>query len=488
MLDLKGYQVEKSFLQTISNEIRFWHPLCIKVAQPQLFLLKTCHQILNFNNGAIMKKFGKLIKLSFIITTLVFISMYTIPTGLVNADSDIAPSARTGAPGESTCTSCHGSFTLNSGPGVLSISGVPASYGLNQVISVTVKIQQTNRARYGFEVTVLDELNNRAGTLTVTDTVRTAAITGTVSSKQRSYITQTSSGAQPTVTGEDSWSFNWTAPSTNVGKITFYVSGIAGNGSSSSGDYVYTTTASLTAPPSIINLSAASYDGSGLASEEIVAAFGSGMSIDTQTASGTPLPTTLAGTTVKVKDGGGTERLAPLFYVSPAQVNYLVPAGSVNGNGTVTISNTGGSSFSVPVVINTVAPGLFSASNDGQGLAAAVVLRVRQDGSQSYESAYQYDSAQQKYISLPIDLGPATDKVYVLLFGTGFRFRSSLSAVTSIMGGTPAEVTFAGIQPDYIGLDQVTVLIPRSLAGRGNVDVAVTIDAKPTKTLTVNIK
>ncbi|MBK7599307.1 MAG: hypothetical protein IPJ07_12610 [Acidobacteria bacterium] len=82
----------------------------------------------------------------------------------MSADSDVAPSARTGAPGESTCTSCHGSFTLNSGPGVLSVTGVPASYTLNQGITVTVKIQQANRARYGFEVTVLDELNNRAGT------------------------------------------------------------------------------------------------------------------------------------------------------------------------------------------------------------------------------------------------------------------------------------------------------------------------------------
>ncbi|MBK6799290.1 MAG: hypothetical protein IPG76_21525 [Acidobacteria bacterium] len=435
-----------------------------------------------------MRKFGQLVKFTFIIVTIVFISNYILPTGVVSADSDVAPSARTGAPGESTCTSCHGSFTLNSGPGVLSVTGVPASYTLNQGITVTVKIQQANRARYGFEVTVLDELNNRAGTLTVTDTVRTAAITGNVSSKQRSYITQTSSGADPTVTGEDSWSFNWTAPSTNVGKITFYVTGLAGNGSGSSGDYVYTTTANLTAPPSIVNLSAASYDGSALASEEIAAAFGTGMSVDTQLASTTPLPTTLAGTTVKVKDGGGTERLAQLFYVSPAQVNYLVPAGSVNGNGTVTIANTNGSTFSAPVVINTVVPGLFSATKDGKGWTAADVLRVRQDGSQSYEAVIQYDTVQNKYFAVPIDLGPATDQVYLLLYGTGVRFRSSLSAVTSTIGGTAAEVTFAGVQGQYIGLDQITVRIPRSLAGRGNVDVSVTVDTKPTNILSVNIK
>lgn len=212
------------------------------------------------------------------------------------------------------------------------------------------------------------------------------------------------------------------------------------------------------------------------------------MSVDTQLASTTPLPTTLAGTTVKVKDGGGTERLAQLFYVSPAQVNYLVPAGSVNGNGTVTIANTNGSTFSAPVVINTVVPGLFSATKDGKGWTAADVLRVRQDGSQSYEAVIQYDAVQNKYFAVPMNLGPATDQVYLLLYGTGVRFRSSLSAVTSTIGGTAAEVTFAGVQGQYIGLDQITVRIPRSLAGRGNVDVSVTVDTKPTNILSVNIK
>jgi len=40
-----------------------------------------------------------------------------------------------------------------------------------------------------------------------------------------------------------------------------------------------------------------------------------------------PLPTTLAGTTVRVRDSAGVERLGPLFFVSAGQINYQLPPG-----------------------------------------------------------------------------------------------------------------------------------------------------------------
>jgi len=39
-----------------------------------------------------------------------------------------------------------------------------------------------------------------------------------------------------------------------------------------------------------------------------------------------------------------------------------------------------------------------------------------------------------------------------------------------------------------VGLDQVNVLIPRSLIGRGEVDVVLTVDGKPANTVRVAIK
>jgi|GEM_PF-1966369 len=243
---------------------------------------------------------------------------------------------------------------------------------------------------------------------------------------------------------------------------------------------------SLTAQASTV--SAASFERAALASEAIVAAFGSGLATATQSATTLPLPTSLAGTRVLVKDSVGVERLAPLFFVSSLQVNYLIPAGTVTGNATMTITSGSGAVSIGTAQIAAVAPGLFAANANGQGVAAAIALRVRGDASQSFESVAQFDASQGKMVSVPIDLGPNSDQVFLILFGTGLRFRSNLAAVSARVGGADAQVLFAGAQGGFAGLDQVNLLIPRSLVGRGEVDVALTVDGKVANTVKVNIK
>jgi hypothetical protein len=110
-------------------------------------------------------------------------------------------------------------------------------------------------------------------------------------------------------------------------------------------------------------------------------------------------------------------------------------------------------------------------------------LRVRTDGSQSFEPVAGFDTTQNKFVALPIDLGPATDQVFLVLFGTGLRFRSSLAAVTAKIGGADATVTFAGAVVDFIGLDQANLALPRSLIGRGEVDVVLMVDGKTANTV-----
>src|SRR5512144_1239719 len=78
----------------------------------------------------------------------------------------------------------------------------------------------------------------------------------------------------------------------------------------------------------------------------------------------------------------------------------------------------------------------------------------------------------------------ASDRVRLILSGTGFRFRTSLSNVIVTIGGAYAEVVSAGAQSSSAGVDQVEVLVPRSLAGRDEVDVLLTVDgliANPVK-------
>src|SRR5262249_45540728 len=139
-------------------------------------------------------------------------------------------------------------------------------------------------------------------------------------------------------------------------------------------------------------------------------------------------------------------------------------------------------------IVKAVAPGLFTANGNGQGVAAAIALRVKADGSQSYEPTAQFDAAQNKFVARPLDLGPEGEQVYLLLFATGIRHRSSLISVIATIGGVYAGVSFAGAQPDFVGVDQVNVLVPRSLAGRGEVEVLVTVEAQMANPARIQIK
>ncbi len=233
---------------------------------------------------------------------------------------------------------------------------------------------------------------------------------------------------------------------------------------------------------------ATSYSSEMLAPESIASAFGANLATSTVAASTIPLPTELAGTTLKVKDANGLERFAPLFFVSPQQVNFLIPAGLAFGNATLSLITGGGIASVGATRLTAIAPGLFAANANGQGVAAAFALRVKSDGTQSYESILRFDQAAGRFVSVPINLGPAGDQVFLILYGSGMRGVSGLSAVTCVMGGQAAPVLFAGAQGELVGLDQVNVSLPRSLVGRGDINLTLTVDGKVTNTVQVNIE
>ncbi len=242
-------------------------------------------------------------------------------------------------------------------------------------------------------------------------------------------------------------------------------------------------------------VSAASF-GQGSAPESIATIFGVGLARSAQVATTLPLPTTLAGATVTVaRLGGGRPQPAPLFFVSPNQINFLVP----QANDGAPLPPTGLNAFLSVfldgqlvadgyISLAPVAPGLFSANASGNGLAAAVVLRVKADGSQQFEPVGVFDPAQNRFVARPIDLGPETEKVFLLLFGTGIRGRSSPLSVEVKVGGLDAPALFAGAQGGFAGLDQVNVELPRALAGRGEVAVVCTVDRSGSNPVTVTIK
>ena len=245
----------------------------------------------------------------------------------------------------------------------------------------------------------------------------------------------------------------------------------------------------IAAPGAATTVSAASYRNNPLATDGIVTAFGQNFATTTQAApTGTALPTTLAGASITITDALNVARTAPLFFVSPTQINFQVPQGTAPGTANLAFRNTNGTLSLGTANIANIAPALFAANASGRGLAAAVIQRTRADGSQSFEPVARFDTTQNQFVAVPIDLGAATDRVFLVMFGSGFRYRSALSAVGVTLGGTAAPVSFAGAQGSFIGLDQANIELPRSLAGRGELDVVLTVDGQTANTVRVSVR
>jgi uncharacterized protein (TIGR03437 family) len=236
------------------------------------------------------------------------------------------------------------------------------------------------------------------------------------------------------------------------------------------------------------SVSAASFSAS-LAPSAIGEIFGAGLAKSTQVATSQPLPTNLGGTTVNVVDlSTNTTLAAPLFFASAGQVNFLVPPTAPTGILFVSVLVDGVSMADGLVLMTAVAPALFTANSSGRGLAAAVVLRVKADGTQVFEPLSRFDSTQNAFVPVPIDFGADTDRIFLLLYGSGIRGRSDLSAVIVQAGGTDAPVSYAGPQNDFVGLDQVNTELPRSLKGRGEITINLTVDGRPANAVTIMIK
>ncbi len=218
--------------------------------------------------------------------------------------------------------------------------------------------------------------------------------------------------------------------------------------------------------------------------ESIVSIFGSNLATREAAAQQLPLPVELGGTSIKVRDSVGVERLAPLFYVSKLQVNYQIPVGTAPGFATVIVTTANGEVSAGAVNVTNHAPGLFSATANGSGWAAASVLYVK--GTQRWSSPVASCTAQ-GCTPILIDLS-AADEVYLELYGTGIRANRELGTVRAMIGGETATVLYAGPQCCYAGLDQVNVQLPTSLRGRGTVEVVLSLDEKTANPVRLNVK
>ena len=229
-------------------------------------------------------------------------------------------------------------------------------------------------------------------------------------------------------------------------------------------------------------LSAASFSAqSGVSPESIASGFGDGVAPSQSAALSNPLPSSLSGVSVSITDAQGAQRVAPLYFVSPNQLNYLIPPGTSTGTATVSVSLQGTEIASGAISVASAAPGLFSANASGAGVAAAQFLRVAADGTRTYGLIFDPNTGN----PTPVSLGSSSDQVYLLLYGTGMRFASA----TATIGGVAVPVEGPAAQEQYTGLDQINLgPLPSSLAGLGKADIVVTANGTPANIVTVNIQ
>ncbi|MCZ6750431.1 MAG: Ig-like domain-containing protein [Acidobacteria bacterium] len=236
---------------------------------------------------------------------------------------------------------------------------------------------------------------------------------------------------------------------------------------------VFSVGTALVPQAGIVNGASFAPASTSLSPGSIISIFGTNLSASTVAAEALPLPTSLANTTVEI---GGIQ--APLFFVSPAQINAQIPF-ELNGSPvSLTVDNGVSSSAPVSLTLDTVRPGIFSVDSSGSGPGA-----ITHPGSQ-----------------LPVSASlPATAGEFVQIFATGlgnvmpsvpsgqpapiFTLSRTTSLVEVTMNGVPADVDFAGLAPGWVGLYQVNARVPEGIAG--TVDVILVVDGVASNTVTM---
>ncbi|MBN1510472.1 MAG: hypothetical protein JXB13_00520, partial [Phycisphaerae bacterium] len=200
----------------------------------------------------------------------------------------------------------------------------------------------------------------------------------------------------------------------------------------------------IVSTPRFTVVSAASYDGPSVARAGIVSGFGAALA-NTTLSTSNALGTSLLGTSIEVIDSNGISQLAPLFMVSPQQVNFYLRSSMALGPAVANVIRAGAVIASGQFLVDRVAPSLFTANGTGQGAPAGQLLRVT-IGFRYVEPLAHWDAGAGQYLPRGIEFGSEDELLILLLYGTGIRDNGGLSNVTATIDGVPVDVTYAGAQ------------------------------------------
>ncbi len=359
------------------------------------------------------------------------------------------PVGRTGAPGETTCSACHGGAGTGS-LGVASTSGmINYTPGASKHFTVTVAGTGGNA---GFTMTARPASNlsgGVAGNLVAGATTQVLCKVGTAcATGNPQYIR--SVAATPTTAVFD---FDWTAP-TGTEDVTLYVAGVVGyTGNTYTATYLLK--AGSASPPTLSvtpgSLSFSYQIGGTAPAAQTLAISGAATTYTVATAGGTWLTAT--------PTSGGTSGSA-----SVAVSTTGLAAGSYSGSVTVTAAGSTGSPLTIPVTLNVT--------------AATPALAV---SPASLSFAYQVGGSVPAAQSLAIS-GAATTYTVTAAGGTWLSVTpasggTSGSAAVSVNPATLAAGTYSGT---------VTITAPGSTGSPKAVPVTLTVTPAATSNLTVS--
>lgn len=183
----------------------------------------------------------------------------------------------------------------------------------------------------------------------------------------------------------------------------------------------------------------------------LVSIFGSKLAQSTASANVLPLPKSLAGTVVTV---GALELEAPLYFVSPGQINLQLPFEALGSTLPIVVTTPEGRSKPMLLTVADSGPGIFTRSGDGKGRAIAFG-----GDFQPFDVA----AAGRPIILYATGLGPTDPPVLSGSAGVSAEPLNRVVNVPEVMiGEFPARVDFAGMSPGYAGVYQLNV-VPQQL-------------------------
>jgi uncharacterized protein (TIGR03437 family) len=198
----------------------------------------------------------------------------------------------------------------------------------------------------------------------------------------------------------------------------------------------------------------------------IASIFGSNLAASLAQADSIPLSATLGNVSVTMNGVA-----APLFFVSPGQINVQVPwnvlpDGTDSGPVSVVVTRGQTSSGTQTVQIAPVSPAILTVVSDGVGNAIA----VNPDGSIAAPVG--------SITGLNSHPAHAGDPLVILATGLGAvsptpangansidQLRNTVLTPTILIGGMQAQLLFSGLSPGFTGLNQINAVVPGGVAG-----------------------